>query len=279
MKSLLFAVLIFLLNITFAQSNLEEVVYLKNGGVIRGVIIEQTPNETIKIQTKDGSVFVYSISEVKKITKEVPYVNPSISQPIQTLEKPVQNNRDDVQTSPEIKDTAISSTKNSYTYNTPTDKKEYFKKGFIGITEIGTLFGNRSYDENNAAFSLNQLLGKRTSQHFSIGMAFGVDVNRLLVFVPVTLDTRIYFIKKRVTPFLNIAPGYALLKERNYNSYYYVKGQYYHSFISNFGLGVEFKVNKALGVSLNIGGRLTYIPAHHVDFIGGSGFFKFGIVY
>jgi hypothetical protein len=49
-----------------------EVVYLKNGGQVRGVIIEQVPNETLKIQTADGSIFVYKMSEVEKITKEQP---------------------------------------------------------------------------------------------------------------------------------------------------------------------------------------------------------------
>ncbi len=48
-----------------------EVVYLKNGSIIRGIIIEQTPNVQIKIQTKDGSVFVYKMDEVEKITKEL----------------------------------------------------------------------------------------------------------------------------------------------------------------------------------------------------------------
>lgn len=48
-----------------------EVVHLKNGSMIKGMIIEQVPNESIKIQTSDGSVFVYQMSEVEKITKEV----------------------------------------------------------------------------------------------------------------------------------------------------------------------------------------------------------------
>lgn len=47
-----------------------DVVYLKNGSVIRGMIIEQVPNASLKIQTKDGSVFVYAIAEVERITKE-----------------------------------------------------------------------------------------------------------------------------------------------------------------------------------------------------------------
>ena len=53
-----------------AQSNYEDVVYLKNGSIIRGIITEQIPNESVKIQTKDKNVFVYKMDEISKITKE-----------------------------------------------------------------------------------------------------------------------------------------------------------------------------------------------------------------
>ena len=65
---LVFAMLIGCLSI-FAQS-FQEVVYLKNGSVVRGVIIEQVPNESLKIQTADGSIFAYKMDEVLKISKE-----------------------------------------------------------------------------------------------------------------------------------------------------------------------------------------------------------------
>jgi hypothetical protein len=48
-----------------------EVVYLKNGSIIRGVIIEQIPNVSLKIKTKDGNVFFYKMEDVEKITKEI----------------------------------------------------------------------------------------------------------------------------------------------------------------------------------------------------------------
>ena len=48
----------------------EDVVYLKNGSIIHGNVIEQVPGESLKIQTSDGSVFVYKMAEVEKITKE-----------------------------------------------------------------------------------------------------------------------------------------------------------------------------------------------------------------
>lgn len=53
-----------------AQKNVETV-YLKNGSVIRGTIIEQVPGQSLKVQTKDGSVFVYQMDEVERIAKEV----------------------------------------------------------------------------------------------------------------------------------------------------------------------------------------------------------------
>lgn len=49
-----------------------DVLYLKNGGMIKGDIIEQEPNKSVKIKTKDGNIFVYKIEEISKISKERP---------------------------------------------------------------------------------------------------------------------------------------------------------------------------------------------------------------
>ncbi len=49
---------------------IQDVVYLKNGSIIRGMIVEQIPNQSLKIRTNDGNVFVYEMTEVTKITKE-----------------------------------------------------------------------------------------------------------------------------------------------------------------------------------------------------------------
>jgi hypothetical protein len=56
--------------VLLAQNKMQEVVYLKNGGMIKGMIVEVIPGQSLKIQTCDGSIFVYSIDEVSKITKE-----------------------------------------------------------------------------------------------------------------------------------------------------------------------------------------------------------------
>lgn len=53
------------------QSPYTEVVYLKNGSIIKGIILEQIPNQSLKIQTADGSVFVYQMFEVERIAKDI----------------------------------------------------------------------------------------------------------------------------------------------------------------------------------------------------------------
>ena len=51
-------------------SNNQDVVYLKNGSVIKGAIVEIIPDKSIKIETPDGSIIVYKMDEVDKIIKE-----------------------------------------------------------------------------------------------------------------------------------------------------------------------------------------------------------------
>jgi hypothetical protein len=48
----------------------DEVIHLKNGTIIKGVIIEQVPGQFIKVRTKDGQEAIYQSSEVASITKD-----------------------------------------------------------------------------------------------------------------------------------------------------------------------------------------------------------------
>tara|TARA_Y100001968_G_C19378721_1_gene729132 strand:- start:944 stop:1501 length:558 start_codon:yes stop_codon:yes gene_type:complete len=60
------------ISIIFSQAyqDYEDVIYLNNGSVIYGIIIEQIPNEQIKIQS-GKNVFVYKMEDVQKIAKEL----------------------------------------------------------------------------------------------------------------------------------------------------------------------------------------------------------------
>lgn len=57
----------------FAQTNyskMQDVVYLKNGSVIRGYITEQVPNQSLRIETRDGSIIILEFNQIEKISKE-----------------------------------------------------------------------------------------------------------------------------------------------------------------------------------------------------------------
>jgi hypothetical protein len=73
----------------FAQTATRDVVYLKNGSVIHGIIIETVPDSTIKIQTADGNIFVINFSEIEKYGKEsVPEIKPVNAPPISAADSP-----------------------------------------------------------------------------------------------------------------------------------------------------------------------------------------------
>lgn len=70
-KHLLFLLGLLLLSlVSFAQKNSEDVVYLKNGNIIRGIIIDQIIGEKITIETYGGNVYNYPYAEVERIAKE-----------------------------------------------------------------------------------------------------------------------------------------------------------------------------------------------------------------
>lgn len=75
-----------LLNIVFltlftsffvSAQNKQDILYLKNGSIIKGEILELEFNKSVKIKTTDGSIFVFEYDKVQKIEKTA--INSSIS--------------------------------------------------------------------------------------------------------------------------------------------------------------------------------------------------------
>jgi hypothetical protein len=53
-----------------AQQQEEDVVYLKDGSILRGTIIEDNPGESLRIRTRDGNVFRISYDRIDRRTRE-----------------------------------------------------------------------------------------------------------------------------------------------------------------------------------------------------------------
>lgn len=72
MKRLFITALLLCTAVTAKTANPQytETVHLKNGSIIRGIIMEQIPSQSIKLEMSDGSIFVFDYDDIEKITKE-----------------------------------------------------------------------------------------------------------------------------------------------------------------------------------------------------------------
>jgi hypothetical protein len=237
-------------NSVYAQSNMEDVVYLKNGGVTRGTILEIIPGKTIKIETKDRNIFVYDFSEIEKIVKEQ----------VQSAIQPAQP------ANPVGTTTYTPST-------TPIEVKEseYKKKGFHNITKLGPL-GFQSY-------SVNMINGYQFNPYLLLGVGVGLDAYKGMgnydilgsgnnsstlandYFLPIYVDFR-YHVKgeSRATFFTFFDMGYsAYLKgdgadfDPNSTNYYdYQKPTKGGTFFCT-GIGLKVFVTSNVGLLVDFG--------------------------
>ena len=169
---ILFSISIFTSQYGYGQANMEDVVYLKNGSIIRGIIIEQIPNQSLKIQTADRNVFVFKIEEVEKMTKE--------NIPGTSLGK-------------------IEYKKKGYINITEIN----FSLGITGdkLDKYGTV------TNKDRSFGFKTINGYQASEHFSIGLGLGIDRYIDATLVPITLDMRFPVLKSKTSPVFNFGIG------------------------------------------------------------------------
>lgn len=71
-KHVLVVIFVIITGFQLSAQKLNDVLYLKNGSIIYGKLVEIV-NDTYKMQTSDGSVFIYKSEEVAKFAKETPF--------------------------------------------------------------------------------------------------------------------------------------------------------------------------------------------------------------
>ncbi|MEE1259449.1 MAG: hypothetical protein U0K66_04615 [Paludibacteraceae bacterium] len=70
MKKLLLLAVMLIVSMSVFSRTCIETVYLKNGSIIKGVIVEYQPEKSVKILTADNSVFVCNVGDIEKVTRE-----------------------------------------------------------------------------------------------------------------------------------------------------------------------------------------------------------------
>ena len=153
----------FLLTLILASSvsfaaNLQDVIYKKDGSVLRGNLIEQDfTNGTYKIQLAGGSVFNINKDEIEKITKEAPFDSVADSQSginINVENNPSINQAPVVTQAPQVTQTALQQT---YNY-APKEKRTYkhvYSIGNHGKTMRNEYDNGVSYDGFSLAYQYN----------------------------------------------------------------------------------------------------------------------------
>jgi hypothetical protein len=183
MKSLLkiTLILISILHSEFVigQNSLEDVVYLKNGSIIRGVIVEQVPNQSLKIQTADRSLFVFRFDEIEKISKDYPTNSKNESL----------NNEENGKTSRWINWT-------EYNYCPGVD---LFKLETKTISNIG-----------NFSVGFNSVHGLKLNENIALGLGVGFDKNNFAMLIPVSIDGRIALYQGKISPIISAKLGYSI---------------------------------------------------------------------
>lgn len=168
---LIFSLFIGGISICYAQNKqLEEVVYLKNGNSIRGTVIEHVPGESLKIQTNDGSIFIYQISEVEKITKE-----------------PVQH-------------------KNNFA--STINNGSGAKTGYKGFVDLGYTIGTGDFGVDR--IELNTSHGYQFNPYLYVGAGLGINYysDPELVGMPIFANIRANVLDNKIAPFVDLKIGY-----------------------------------------------------------------------
>ncbi len=150
-----------------------ETIYLKNGSVIKGNIVEFVPNATYTIVTPDGNKFVFNIADIEKIAYSIPNNNPS-----------------------------------NHQSNSPNTAKNK-----LYFTQIQAAYCASSGGNGLNSFNINFTESARWAEIIEVGGGIGfsryfdVDVNML----PIFASAKINFGKsKMVRPYVAFDGGYSL---------------------------------------------------------------------
>jgi hypothetical protein len=166
--------------ISFSQKNYEDVVYLKNGSVFHGMIVELVPNQSLKIETIGGNIFAFKMDEIEKYTKE----------PIGKQNTRVAN----------------------------ANSGSGLSKGYIGMVDIGYDFGVGYFGVGRV--QLDIINGYQFNPYFSIGIGTGLRIYPEIeeVLIPLYADFRVNFLDRKISPYFSTGLGYAFSVTNGYGS-------------------------------------------------------------
>jgi len=215
-----------------SRNNNQDAVYLKNGSIIRGSIIEGNAGNYIKIATADGSVFLYQMDDIETITYA-----------------------------------AAPERRNNRPLSTPTNDNR-FRPSYKGIVEMVNYYlgiGDNSVDRMH----FNFINGLQASPDFSFGIGIGIqyyldgfsfynynsynnynNYNTVHVLFPIFADFRVNFARSRVSPYLSADIGYSFDGSNDFEGV---------GIFINPTIGVNFKITRRFALHVGVGYALQSV--------------------
>ncbi|MCR5568685.1 MAG: hypothetical protein K6G31_05360 [Paludibacteraceae bacterium] len=188
MKKLYFLLLLAAAQIT---TSAKEVIYLKNGSIIKGDIVEIVPNKTLTVETADGSSFVCNYDDIDKITREKTENN-------EVIAKKSEDN--EALATPKIKDNS-SPLKRGYS----GDVSSGFFAGEVWGADILTTHGFR--------FNPKLFVGLGTGLRFTdFAESFSI---------PIFVNFRYDVLNNKISPFFAIKSGVNINLEHSFATGFY----------------------------------------------------------
>jgi hypothetical protein len=229
-KKILLTALLFCMGwVVVAQNIQQDVVYLKNGGIMRGSIIEFIPEKYLKIETIGGNVFVYQVGEIEKCVKEPinesTYNNPDVNY------------------------------KSGMTMHTDSSSITH---GYYGVFEFATGV-SAGYMNGALRTKINFINGYRVCPWFATGLGFGFRFypgNE--VFMPFFVDLRTNFMNKRTSPYFSLGTGYSLCLSNVNNGGFMLT--------PTVGVSVKLKKRMAINLGLNYELQRTKVDYYYYDY-------------
>lgn len=222
-KTLIIVYLLFMPMILFAQTNMEDVVFLKNGSIIHGVIIEQIPDQTLKIKTNDENIFVYKWDEILKISKEKKVNIEKLNQP---------------------------------------EKNEFRLNHYTNITELSIQFPHSNNEDYVGSFGIHDIFAYHTDPYFSIGLGTGIEIWNDATRFPIYTDLRVNTSNSNVTFFLGGDIGYSICSNGQSGGVFYNPSlgfKIYTKFKTAIMLSISLDIQQNIqSVGTYYGGTLSY---------------------
>ena len=210
-KKALFLILFFLTSCLcgFAQE-MQDVVYLKDGSVVKGIIVEQVPNKSIKLQTADGSLFVYQMDAVEKMAKEL----------------------------------RMASARRRYNQGTVTAfTGKGLTVGYKGYVDFGYIIGAGNYGLDRLAVSFVNGVQLNPRLYVGIGSTLNYYTKDEAIGIPIFTDVRCHFSQGGIAPFADVKVGYSPFGDAK--GFYFSP-----SFGCRFGLSKRAGLNVGLGYEM-----------------------------